>query len=44
MVRIRREIADPHVHRDFVSSWQIGGRGIELNADNLVTEFVYVIE
>ena len=44
MVRIRREIADPRVHKDFFRTWQIGGSVIEPTADNLVTDFVYIIE
>jgi len=44
MNKVRREIADPKKHSDFMSSYNEGGIPIEKRKDNLINKWVYIAE
>jgi len=44
MTKVRREIADPKTHKDFMSSNVEGGMPINKSKDNLIDKWVYIAE
>ena len=41
MSKVWREIADPAIHTDFMSTRHVGGIPIEASSDNLIEKWVY---
>jgi hypothetical protein len=42
MSKVWREIADPNIHSDFMSTFNEGGVPIEKSRDNLIQKWIYL--